>query len=293
MSNTKAVSIKGISCFMNGEIVTFGGQDCDNNHCDVCGRDNDRTKVYHVEMSDGSMIQVGHSCLFRAGLTEDKINSANEFYSEGFWARSHDTKRFIAECASAISKWGYVSSKTGLSINQVVDPKNETKLVKTVDARFFAGLKEGWQTEVESLIAECLEFAKNDKSEFAQNLAAICRTERFLVPLVNVAAYIPEYVNKQREKRDNLANGRFVGAVGEKINMPVEFVAINATDGYYGVSYFYTFKDANGNLLGWKTATNLHLTKGAKCQLTGKIKELNEWQGVKKTMLERCKIVTP
>ena len=92
------------------------------------------------------------------------------------------------------------------------------------------------------------------------------------------------------------AISQYVGQVGDKITTAAvydhsawfEFKLGWATE----TMYIHTFKDPDGNTLVWKTSSNsLHeLDEGDKVQITGTIKDHNEYKDEKQTVLTRCKI---
>lgn len=97
--------------------------------------------------------------------------------------------------------------------------------------------------------------------------------------------------------------GEFIATVGSKISTQVTLVnEIEYTDykfNYYGTThYIYIMKDANGNVLVWKTSTTLVfddgenmdcIRKGDTMTIRGTVKEHSEYKGVKQTVLTRCK----
>lgn len=92
------------------------------------------------------------------------------------------------------------------------------------------------------------------------------------------------------------AISNFVGAVGEKI----EFDGILEKNVWFDVPSFrgygtdtmhiYIFRDANGNALVWKTNKGLGIENGTRVHVKGAIKDHNEYDSEKQTVLTRCKV---
>lgn len=80
----------------------------------------------------------------------------------------------------------------------------------------------------------------------------------------------------------------FFGSIGDKIERKVRCVASFCFAGYYGDSYLNKLIDEEGNVFVWKTGRALN---GATAIIKGTIKEHNEYNGEKQTILTRCKIV--
>ncbi len=95
------------------------------------------------------------------------------------------------------------------------------------------------------------------------------------------------------------AISQFVGQIGDKLNLTVTFdhtawFECRSFSGYgKETMYIHTFKDPDGNVLMWKTGNGLgemDLQKGDHVQITGKVKDHNEYKDEKQTVLTRCKI---
>lgn len=103
---------------------------------------------------------------------------------------------------------------------------------------------------------------------------------------------------------------KHIGTVGQKITAEVtlinEFEYTDHSFSYYGTThYIYTMKDAEGNILVWKTTSMMSIEldkdakqygdqfyfphKGDQLRITGKVKEHGEYKGTQQTILTRCK----
>lgn len=95
------------------------------------------------------------------------------------------------------------------------------------------------------------------------------------------------------------AISQFVGQVGDKLDLTATFdhtawFECRSFSGYGTTTmYIHTFKDADGNVLIWKTSNGLGsmgLQEGDLVQVKGTVKDHNEYKDEKQTLLTRCKI---
>lgn len=97
---------------------------------------------------------------------------------------------------------------------------------------------------------------------------------------------------------------KHIGTVGAKITVEVTLVNVyeftSFSFSYRGESnYIYTMKDADGNVIVWKTTSIMavpadgdgwqRIDKGDVIRITGKVKEHGEYKGTQQTVLTRCK----
>ena len=92
------------------------------------------------------------------------------------------------------------------------------------------------------------------------------------------------------------AISQYTGQIGDKIDLDVTlersaWFEIPSFRGF-GIEtmHVYTFRNANGDALVWKTSKGLNLEEGTKVHLTGTIKDHSEYKEEKQTVLTRCKI---
>ena len=82
-----------------------------------------------------------------------------------------------------------------------------------------------------------------------------------------------------------------IGQIGEKVDLEVTHVRTRYYDTRFGTTWVHTFTDAAGNVLVWKTSCAcLDIEDGGKARIKATIKDHDEYNGVKQTVLIRCKI---
>lgn len=98
------------------------------------------------------------------------------------------------------------------------------------------------------------------------------------------------------EREAEKAISKHVGQIGERITINATFDHSAWFTFRLGWStetmYIHTFKDPDGNVLIWKTSSRSlsNLEEGDAVQLTGTVKDHNEYKGEKQTVLTRCKV---
>lgn len=95
----------------------------------------------------------------------------------------------------------------------------------------------------------------------------------------------------------------YIGTVGQKISTEVKLTNVyeykDYKFSYYGATHFiYTMKDAEDNVLVWKTTSVMGIdrgeyfhpiNKGDTISIKATVKEHSEYKGTKQTVLTRCK----
>lgn len=82
---------------------------------------------------------------------------------------------------------------------------------------------------------------------------------------------------------------RYVGKVGDRLEMDVTCKKVSVSQSIYGISYFYVFYDDEGNVYTWGTAART-LDEGARYHLKGTVKDHSTYKNVCQTVLTRCKV---
>lgn len=80
-----------------------------------------------------------------------------------------------------------------------------------------------------------------------------------------------------------------IGKVGDKVDMEVTHTRTGYYDTQFGTTWVHNFKDAAGNILIWKTSACAGFEKD-NLRIKGTIKAHDEYNGIKQTVLTRCKI---
>lgn len=105
---------------------------------------------------------------------------------------------------------------------------------------------------------------------------------------------------KEATKQINRSKSDYVGKVGDKIRITATMTGLHFFKTQFGDQHIYTFTDIFNNVFVWKTTSYLDritkntcipVQKGEKVELIGTVKDHSEYNGIKQTVLTRCKMV--
>lgn len=107
-----------------------------------------------------------------------------------------------------------------------------------------------------------------------------------------------ERLQKEREARIKAlkAISQHVGEVGERLTIKASYIRTSSfevkTFSGFGTEtmHIHLFKDAEGNVLIWKTTKPLGLEYGEPVEIRGTVKEHKVYKDEKQTVLTRCKV---
>lgn len=108
---------------------------------------------------------------------------------------------------------------------------------------------------------------------------------RFLKSLEN-DVYVTENKGKVEKKKDS----NYVGVVGEKIELEATYVRLVEFETAYGTVGMHFFETDDGDILVWRTAKWLHVDKGDRFNLKGKVKSHDTFRDVKQTHINYVKM---
>lgn len=80
----------------------------------------------------------------------------------------------------------------------------------------------------------------------------------------------------------------YQGEIGDKLSLIVIVEKAIPLDGYYGPSTMHIMRDYDGNCYVWTTAAK-SWEPNTEHEITGTIKDLRKYKGVKQTVLTRCR----
>lgn len=159
-----------------------------------------------------------------------------------------------------------------------------------------AGKVQGKWKEYTPEYAEKLEARRRAKAEEQARLYAEEEARREAERKAKEEAERIAREQEEAQERARKAISQHVGQIGDKIDLDVvlEKRAWFDVPSFRGFGtdtmYVFTFRDQQGNALVWKTSKGLVHETGTKVHLTGTIKDHNEYDGEKQTVLTRCKV---
>lgn len=273
-------------------------------HCDHCHTDRRRTTTYLVKRGE-DLRQVGASCLHdytgifpwlavafaefstysvEDGETFDPVAMAGSVVTA--------TEKILACAVASVRKNGYANSESRLPTKlQMLEetPTDNDKKTAAAIIDFFQNL----DTEGDN-------FASNTK-------AVICSP--YCKPKVyGFIAYAPRFYEKEIAKREKeaarkvkheteAATSAYFGEVGQRTTIHAEKIEVVANwftnYSYYGeIVYLYRIHATENGVFMWKTSTPIGEDERNKPHtIKATIKAHNDYNGIKQTMMTRCKIL--
>ena len=101
---------------------------------------------------------------------------------------------------------------------------------------------------------------------------------------------------EEKRIKEQKAISQHIGSIGDKIELDAvleksAWFEIPSFRGYgTDTMHIYTFRDESGDAIIWKTSKGLGIENGSKVHVKGTIKEHNEYDNEKQTVLTRCKV---
>lgn len=101
-----------------------------------------------------------------------------------------------------------------------------------------------------------------------------------------------EFISNLMAATQPKVESNWIGEVGDKItDLKVQLVRKYTMDGKYGLTTLYGFQDENGNIINWWSSTFQEIEINDWTTIVrGTIKKLDEYKGVKQTVVTRCKL---
>lgn len=274
--------------------------------CQHCGGNHGQKVTFIVRHDDGTEKQVGKTCLKDyCGIDPQRIGIFNEiqdilltdcFESYDFESKpvqiAHDTMKVLAFAIRVQKKQGYVKSEERGS--------NKDEVAKLV-----AEHQQPTDEEMEKAEAIKKTVCELDRDTAFRNLldnvktlleCGYCKESHF-----GYIAYAPvayeryiEKVEKERkiasERESDAANSQYVGEIGGRVEIEVsEMKLLTSWENYYGTTYLYKIRDKTGNVFVWFSSRFIRDAENAKT-MKGTVKDHSEKDGVKQTVLTRCKV---
>ena len=157
----------------------------------------------------------------------------------------------------------------------------------------------------QKLAWDAIQWALNNEDEsnsYLHNLKVICSSEytesRNLGMLISLAATynrvlgtLEEKKKQESEQEIEVKVSEFLGAEKDKVLVTlVSGRCLYSNDTIYGTMYMYKFVDDQGNVIMWSTGNAVDLDNIEGATISGSIKKLETYHGVKQTWLTRCKV---
>lgn len=301
--------------------VIYQTSDCTCDHCHT-RRSRKNTYILHNSETD-EWKQVGSNCLkeFTNGLDAelvahyialfDEMIKGEAPYSGSASTRYYERNHMLEIAKECVNKFGYFNSdaqrSTKVRTLEYYNLKYAPSRLSRKDIDIFNKEIEDADFSFESeenkhFVEEAIKWiaSTEDTSNYMNNLRLICKSE-FLTfkDLGFLVSLVPTYEKHlgdvaRSEKRESAraleaASSNHVGSTGNRITIkPDEITLVSSWENVYGVTHLYKIVE-NGNVFMWYASTTIDNDKEVE-SIVGTIKEHTEYNGVKQTILTRCKV---
>lgn len=286
-------------------------------HCNTHRRRNKVAVIRHID--SGETKQVGYTCLsdfigmelgaFGALIKGLDEIVANQDYFGGFSyssgkSRYYNVNQYLAIAYNCIVNYGYIKPNNDYYDNEITTPERISNAYSDKTDEYVDSDKV--DTELIDKIKQAFyDFAKSHPSDFNHNVCTVLQQTCVDCKYAKYLYFIPTfYLNKIKwEARKQEAEAKkqafmatlkneWAGDVGDKITTEATLTRYSMFGGDYGVMYVYNFKDVQGRVLVWFTSKALtDVNEGDTITIKGTIKKLNDYKGIKQTVLTRCKVM--
>lgn len=305
-------TVPGLECPMS---FRQGGMTCDHCQCD-----RRRTKVLVLQHEDGRYVQVGKSCVkdFLGGTSPEGIMSWAEIIlsldrtcaeaeSEGCLGGARympSIEEYLATVAVCIRRMGWVSAKMA---QESFETKTTTAYlawmictdIKNKFVREMIVEKELKAEERDIELADkALEWARSlpkDAGDYLYNLGVACRSGVCTFKTIGlIASSISAYQREQDRIEELNIKGReprlseHIGEIKERRGFTVTVKAMKGFESSFGLKTLVRMHDAEGRTLIWWASGEVEwMEVGKQYEITGTIKDHDEYKGWKQTVLQR------
>ncbi len=205
---------------------------------------------------------------------------------------------YLRHVAAIIRSYGWVSKSKAFNdplLEPTADLASYNMFPPAVRNRPLA-IVEDQDTE---LANKALEWArtvlkdKEDANDYEMNLRVAVSNEAIDHRLTGIAASLIMKYNIEMNKQETAktSTSMYLGSVDDLVQTEIKVVRASGYESIYGYGTCYNMEDSHGNIMVWFTSGNAVLHLGDLVTIKGRIKALEEYQGVKQTIVTRCRII--
>lgn len=275
--------------FKEGTENTFHGTDCEH-----CNQSRNRKYLYLVEDKEGSIKQVGATCL-NDYVGYDILNyvsslSALEEFREKEERPSRDNRlnveKFLAHCIDHIKFEGYQNTKSEFS----------TKTKAYVAYEKLAASTESLDEARETIKFLTTEYEATD--DFGHNIVNSASVEFIDFKFTGVLAYAYvaykkelEYRERKKAAQELAEKSSHFGELKKRYTKELTHVRSIGFDSHFGYTFFHVFRDSEENTYVWKTQKANFEFEGKTVNAKFTIKDHTYYEGAAQTMVTRLNIL--
>lgn len=295
-------------------------------HCNKIRSRKDTYLVYNEESHEFK--QVGKSCLteYTSGLDAEEVAWFVQIYdaleagssyggsSYTRWIKLEPVLRYAFECVkhfgyekSSEDEWGTIPRRTTRQrvsdYKAVIERRTAYYPQRKIDELQAEMDEVGFNPESSYAVetaqaARAWILAQEPDNQYLKNLKVIC-AEDYIQPrdfgfVVSLPAaynrYLAneEYKEKVAKQREAESVSEFQGAVGDRLTIQVaSATCVTSFESAFGTTWLYKFSDSNDNIYIWYASKCIDQDEIS--TLVGTVKDHSVYNGVKQTVLTRCK----
>ena len=208
----------------------------------------------------------------------------------------YNTLQYLSICCAVIDEYGYIPSRNGggatvtlckniykylngedvvnaKRIEDVIDDLNITLNVTPEGVGTYYWIKK-----------------YSDNNDYFLKIKNILSKDELDENELGIVTSFPASYKREIERQEAIKNSssEFVGTVGGKVNVKVKnYKLVSSFDTAFGTMFIHQFEDYDGNVFIWKTGIYID---EAPDMISGTVKEHATFNGIKQTVLTRCKI---
>ena len=270
--------------------------------CDHCKVNRYRKTTIVIKNENGEMKSIGTSCAndFFGHNMNLWLNKMSWYLWNPSIVEGEDDDYIMSRVSSGSMKFPLEDVVAQTNHIMVEDggyiPATEMLSTKATLIRDFSEYKMEFTNEDIEVAKKVIEWVKNSEgtSNYMFNLRQIVKNgsvgvKSFGLVASMVHAYEKETVRKMNAEKD-VRPSEFIGNVGDKkVSFEATYDGNVTFDTDYGLMHIHKFHDNDGNVIVWKTKNNIHVNAGSKIEFVATIKEHNEYNGTKQTVVTRLK----
>ena len=231
------------------------------------------------------------------------LNYAFECYRHWGYEKSHPTDEYgyetTPEHTTAIRVRDYMRVDGVAPSAWLTDKEREVLEGEMAEVRFDAKSDYAIKTTEDAL--KWISSQDVTDNMYLRNLKLTCADEytetRNFGILVSLTAAYGRYLKNEEYKKEKEREAKrdmqstHQGTVGEKTTLAVKSAElVTSFDNQFGTTWLYRFKDTDNNIYIWYASKYIDNVETVKF-VDGKVKEHSEYNGIKQTVLTRCKVI--
>ncbi len=287
--------------------------------CDHCGVDRNRTRLYLVrDERDGSIVQLGHSCIeLYTGIApkglwaltfDEELDAFTKPSEGGFgqrdlgaevdsvlayaYAHTNQGRNYVPTSGVGESTVGKVRMSLFGAIHRLKDRERQYYQDKAVEAA-------AYRDDAELLAAiKASVIETGEDTDYGRNLRVILAGETVTGRNVGIlASLVKVYARKMQieaERKANPAARGFIGEIKQRIrNISLHLTHVRESDGLYGTTTLFIGRTGDGHVVKWFAAGTFVHEIGDTLNLEAATVKAHEvYQGQDQTVITRAKIDT-